>query len=435
MDHRENAKRMGQQQNCSDLDFKVRVSTWSGCEGACAAGQSVDPTVDCQKGVGSNGEDHENALLGPEAEKVLRDRAQRIVALIQNSEVRLASGLPRDGKVASFQNAMLFALRYLRMVHQRGAEISTPQIAFHWTAESNFQSIVESNLRVPDGVDVRRKHGAAFGHGIYTCPDFRTAKEDFSHGTSSCFMCLVLTGRQQVRQPRSEKRGILDLPAEFDSIRGRLSLRPCDTWVLPEADMVLPCFLVDELALKEATVVLRAVISLLREPWPEIIVGVGSRSHEHSTSRQVSSIGMDVCTHEPGTVLDVPANPASEPQSFPDKAIQNAALVGSSSLLPSCEHYPKDNMESSDGREILGYGGISPLLPQASIAGGRWGRNRFAPEKRKGRIDHLGTQQKTDDCVEPVEFHGASTQKKALQPLNGGPPRRRWHANHDAIGA
>eukprot|EP00746_Dinoflagellata_sp_MGD_P010792 gnl/MRDRNA2_/MRDRNA2_122423_c0_seq1.p1 gnl/MRDRNA2_/MRDRNA2_122423_c0~~gnl/MRDRNA2_/MRDRNA2_122423_c0_seq1.p1 ORF type:complete len:418 (+),score=63.45 gnl/MRDRNA2_/MRDRNA2_122423_c0_seq1:130-1383(+) len=412
-----------------------RVSTWSEYEVGCAAGQMVDPTVDCNKGMGNNGEDHHSALPVPEAEKVLRDRAQGMVALIQNSEVRLAAGLPRDGKVASFHNAMLFSLRYLRMVRQRGADISTPRIAFHWTAESNFRSIAESNLRVPDGIDVRRKNGAAFGHGIYTCPDFRTAKEDFSHGTSSCFMCLVLTGRQQIRQPRSEKRGILDLPAEFDSIRGRLSLRPCDTWVLPEADMVLPCFLVDELALKEATLVLRAVISLLCEPWPEVIVGVGSKSHEHSASQQLGSMGMDACMHEPGMALDVSTISASEPQFFPDKATQHAAPLGSSSSLQPCEHYRRDNMGSSDGRGMLGYNRISSLLPQSSIAGGRWGRNRCAPIKQKGRTDPLGAQEKKDDCVEPDQLDSASIQKKAGQPLNGGSSRRRWHANHDAIGA
>ena len=39
----------------------------------------------------------------------------------------------------------------------------------------------ESNLRVPqaDPTDgVKKKHGAAFGRGIYTCPDYKMAKEE-----------------------------------------------------------------------------------------------------------------------------------------------------------------------------------------------------------------------------------------------------------------
>eukprot|EP00969_Alexandrium_andersonii_P144537 6391437-Alexandrium_andersonii.AAC.1 len=33
---------------------------------------------------------------------------------------------------------------------------------------------------------------------------------------------------------------------------GRLPGRPCDTWVFPASDQVMPCFLVDELALPQA---------------------------------------------------------------------------------------------------------------------------------------------------------------------------------------
>merc|ERR1711920_714290 len=159
-------------------------------------------------------------------------------------------------------NVLAFLRRYLKMVAHCGAEISKPRIAFHWTAPENFESIAGSNLRVPAGVG---KNGAAFGHGIYVAPNFRDFHKDFGKGTSVAFMCLVLTGRQEVRRPRSEKRGVLELSKEFDSIRGLLSDRPCETWVIPTADLVLPCFLVDELARKAAAETLDSVIKFICE--------------------------------------------------------------------------------------------------------------------------------------------------------------------------
>ena len=98
----------------------------------------------------------------------------------------------------------------------------------------------ESNLKVPaadpaDGSAVKKKHGAAFGRGIYTCPDYKMAKEDFlsfypsgavptwfftftdfslwmcqdfSYGASATFACLALTGRQLTRHHGKEPRCI-----------------------------------------------------------------------------------------------------------------------------------------------------------------------------------------------------------------------------------
>lgn len=202
-------------------------------------------------------EDNDAALL---------QRTEVIVKILRNTDVCLPAGLPMAGRIVRRANVLAFLRRYIDMVACCGADLSRPRIAFHWTAEENFQSIADSNLHVPDGINFKRKNGAAFGNGIYVAPRFRDFREDFSNGASVALMCLVITGRQQVRRPRSEARGVLQLPAEFDSIRGLLSNRACETWVLPEADLILPCFLVDELALQESCEVLRAVINLICEP-------------------------------------------------------------------------------------------------------------------------------------------------------------------------
>lgn len=211
----------------------------------------------------------------PAVEAALLQRSGRLFELLKGADVRLPAGMPAGGQVLSEDNALLFVARFARMLAQRGPEAAAPKVAFHWTAEANFQSIAESNLRVPDGASIKKKHGAAFGRGIYASPDFRFAKEDFSYGASATFMCLVLIGKQEYRQPRSHNNS-RDISHEFDSVKGRMPGRHSDTWVLPESEQVLPCFLVDEVALGPASDALRRAIALLREPWPPALFGGSS---------------------------------------------------------------------------------------------------------------------------------------------------------------
>eukprot|EP00929_Paragymnodinium_shiwhaense_P070962 TRINITY_DN36045_c0_g1_i2.p1 TRINITY_DN36045_c0_g1~~TRINITY_DN36045_c0_g1_i2.p1 ORF type:complete len:977 (-),score=131.76 TRINITY_DN36045_c0_g1_i2:137-3067(-) len=211
------------------------------------------------------------AVDAAEYQAALLDRATRLVELLKKADIKPPAGMPQGGTVVGEDNALLFLARLVQMLRERPAEEAAPQIAYHWTAESNFQSIAESNLRVPDGANVKKKHGAAFGRGIYCSPDFHFAREDFSYGASATFLCLVLPGKQMHRNP-GQARNQQDLPRGFDSVKGRVPGRPCDTWVLPSSEQVLPCYLVDELALPDALRVVRAAIALLCEPWPAQMV-------------------------------------------------------------------------------------------------------------------------------------------------------------------
>ncbi|CAK9028415.1 unnamed protein product [Durusdinium trenchii] len=96
------------------------------------------------------------------------ERTLRLVALLREAEeVKAPKGVPCDGKVVSFDNALAFLQRYNRFLRDLGPKLASPQ---------------ESNLRVPkadptEANGVKKKHGAAFGRGIYTCPDYKMAKE------------------------------------------------------------------------------------------------------------------------------------------------------------------------------------------------------------------------------------------------------------------
>lgn len=194
--------------------------------------------------------------------------ALELVQVLRAAEVAAPTGLPCAGFVVNFDIALRFVARFRRMARERGHEAAVPRITFHWTAEENFWSIVEKNLMVPDGQNVKRKHGAALGRGVYTCPDFRFAKEDFSYGARACFLCLALVGRQQERLVHGGQKD-LGVEAGFDSVKGRLPGRYVDTWVLPESDLLLPCFLVDELALRDARLAAQAAIKVLQERGQE----------------------------------------------------------------------------------------------------------------------------------------------------------------------
>ncbi|CAE7570917.1 DTX3 [Symbiodinium natans] len=204
-------------------------------------------------------------------EDAVTDRTVRLVAFLRDAEeVRPPKGLPCEGKVVSFDNALAFLHRYVCFLRELGPDLASPQVTFHWTAEENFQSIVESNLRVPsaDPSGIKKKHGAAFGRGIYTCPDYKMAKEDFSYGASATFACLALVGRQKVRH-HGKGHGLYESHGvDFDSVLGRMPGRNCATWVLPASDQILPCFLVDEVALPAAVAKLREAVAIIREPWP-----------------------------------------------------------------------------------------------------------------------------------------------------------------------
>jgi len=211
------------------------------------------------------------------------ERALSLVALLREAvEVRAPPGVPCEGRVVNFDSAVRFVARHRRLAREHGPEVACPRVTFHWTAEENFQSIVESNLRVPDrpaafsgggsadaetGAAVKRRHGAAFGRGIYTCPDYRMAREDFAYGARATFVCLALPGRQRVRQHRPRQGHLACGGADFDSVVGKLPGRYVDTWVFPDSDLLLPCFLVDEVAIPAAVEKLREASALLREPW------------------------------------------------------------------------------------------------------------------------------------------------------------------------
>ena len=140
--------------------------------------------------------------------------------------------------IANFDLAVCFAERAVR--EASFLPDKPPKVVYHWTPSKNFQSIVDSNLCVPDQKKVfHQTDGGIYGKGIYTSPDFGYAR-NYAKRNGGCFICLGLPGRQYRANTSTD------------------SCRPCKKnyethvspnwkeWVFFAADQLLPCFWVDQ---------------------------------------------------------------------------------------------------------------------------------------------------------------------------------------------
>merc|ERR1712232_637062 len=178
------------------------------------------------------------------------------------------AGVPLQGRIVKCEAVAALVDMHRQLVERRGLELAAPRVVFHWTQEQNFNSIIETGLRVPDGAAVTISHGSSFGNGIYVSPDFRYGKELFAYGAPAAFMCLALPGKQHFGKPPA---GIASLHAPgndgYDSVVGREGQRGVDEWVFFNSSQLLPCFLVDRLGLIPAKEAAAAAIRALHRPW------------------------------------------------------------------------------------------------------------------------------------------------------------------------
>jgi len=308
---------------------------------------------------------HNNADLG----EIIADRALRLVALLREApDVKAPPGVPCEGKVVNFDAAMAFVMRYCRMVLGAGADMARPRVTYHWTAEENFQSIVETNLRVPNPETngVKKKHGAAFGRGVYTCPDFKMAKEDFSYGAAATFVCLCLPGRQRVRR-HSPGQGLKECKGKsFDSVIGLLPNRYVHTWVFPESSQLLPCFLVDEIAIPAALAVLKQAMQIFHEPWPEALVATSlSGSLESNAPKTLAE--MDFSDEEQAE--DENAEADANEESAPPPAHDSSKLLRQEEKQSSPAGLPEHELQAAAwrlGRRQKAMDGLVAAAPGAS---------------------------------------------------------------------
>lgn len=188
--------------------------------------------------------------------------------------------LPR-GSVANYDLAVGFVRRARSMHCDHGSQFAQLHIVYHWTPRTNFSSIIDNNLQVPDGHSVLHRTDAGYyGTGIYTSPEFSYG-EAYARGDGACFICLALPGRQHFSTYPQDFGG--PCRAGYDShVSGD---RNNMEWVFFASNQLLPCFIVEDTAHVAAHSVVRSCIQTLSEK----ILAVGSEVGLESSSSASSS--------------------------------------------------------------------------------------------------------------------------------------------------
>eukprot|EP00930_Biecheleria_cincta_P061587 TRINITY_DN47151_c0_g1_i1.p1 TRINITY_DN47151_c0_g1~~TRINITY_DN47151_c0_g1_i1.p1 ORF type:complete len:336 (-),score=49.09 TRINITY_DN47151_c0_g1_i1:191-1198(-) len=213
-------------------------------------------------------EDYARRLEVQEEEGAKRRRVQEeaasdapdMVAAHVCEEVRqLAENAEREGgSCINYDCARLFFRRHKALLDASKRKQTSIQIVYHGTLQNGqvFRSIMDGNLKVPDGRKIVAR-GAAYGTGIYTTLDPEAATL-YSKG-GPIFMCLVLPGSTYFCNDSEHMR---DQPRKqgFDS-----HASPCQqVLVLFESDQVLPVLLVDRTHIATAHHEMLQILSAIR---------------------------------------------------------------------------------------------------------------------------------------------------------------------------
>eukprot|EP00005_Dracoamoeba_jomungandri_P003913 CAMPEP_0174259430 /NCGR_PEP_ID=MMETSP0439-20130205/8254_1 /TAXON_ID=0 /ORGANISM="Stereomyxa ramosa, Strain Chinc5" /LENGTH=198 /DNA_ID=CAMNT_0015343311 /DNA_START=270 /DNA_END=863 /DNA_ORIENTATION=- len=131
------------------------------------------------------------------------------------------------------------------LTKRRGARIAQPQLAYHGTAESNIESILERGLLVPEtgeGKDVSHATDTGYwGKGIYLSPNSQMSV-GYCRGGKKLLIVSVLMGVSY--QCQNLIHGAQKQPG-FDSHKAPGG----NEWVIFDPAQVLPCYVVKILSM------------------------------------------------------------------------------------------------------------------------------------------------------------------------------------------
>ena len=193
-----------------------------------------------------------------------------IVTEYTRDSKKWAIGLELKNACANFDLAVKFFEKHAAMLarapcprsgRNKGTRATPLAIVYHGTSRSNFRAIMEGNLKVPDGKQVRHvTDDGFFGRGIYTTTDPRLA---FAYAKDAIvFACLALPGRQY-KATQKRDRGV-PKKAGYDSHLGYEG-DGAPQLVFFDTDQVLPCYLVDQRNHTRAHAALERAVKVVAE--------------------------------------------------------------------------------------------------------------------------------------------------------------------------
>ena len=193
-----------------------------------------------------------------------------IVTEYTRDSKKWAVGLELKNACANFDLAVKFFEKHAAMLarapcprsgRNKGTRATPLAIVYHGTSRSNFRAIMEGNLKVPDGRQVKHvTDDGFFGRGIYTTTDPRLA---FAYAKDAIvFACLALPGRQY-KATQKRDRGV-PKKAGYDSHLGYEG-DGAPQLVFFDTDQVLPCYLVDQRNHTRAHAALERAVKVVAE--------------------------------------------------------------------------------------------------------------------------------------------------------------------------
>eukprot|EP00443_Scrippsiella_acuminata_P131132 CAMPEP_0115644692 /NCGR_PEP_ID=MMETSP0272-20121206/38018_1 /TAXON_ID=71861 /ORGANISM="Scrippsiella trochoidea, Strain CCMP3099" /LENGTH=593 /DNA_ID=CAMNT_0003082141 /DNA_START=35 /DNA_END=1818 /DNA_ORIENTATION=+ len=140
------------------------------------------------------------------------------------------------------------------------------EIGFHWTSSHNLDSIATEGLLVPDGVNVKVKHGERYGKGVYTSPRFGFGKDRYG---DFAVLCIGLRGARETVLRQSS--AATSSTARHTAVGGLASLEVGEQIIYRDSSQVLPCAVVSEHELSYAIEVADRTVALLYQYFPELL--------------------------------------------------------------------------------------------------------------------------------------------------------------------
>jgi len=216
---------------------------------------TICPFIDCLNNVRDNNSNL--SILAALSDTVALEEGNNQEALLEMHAHRylpneqiiqfIDEGVKRsDVKIAKIENILKpelvvrFERRWNQLKAQRGDVLAQPQIAYHGTAETNINSILERGLLVPgvgEGHDVTHAtDNGWWGKGIYLSPD-PFLSIGYCRGGSKLLICSVLMGNTFTVNQRIDGQGLM---AGYDSHTAEAGKE----WVIFDPSQVLPCYLI-----------------------------------------------------------------------------------------------------------------------------------------------------------------------------------------------
>eukprot|EP01123_Difflugia_compressa_P000107 TRINITY_DN10211_c0_g1_i1.p1 TRINITY_DN10211_c0_g1~~TRINITY_DN10211_c0_g1_i1.p1 ORF type:complete len:342 (-),score=35.25 TRINITY_DN10211_c0_g1_i1:80-1084(-) len=181
---------------------------------------------------------NQESLLEMHAHRYLPNH--QVIDFIENGVKQNNVKLAKIENVLKPELVARYEKRWGELKAKRGELLARPQIAYHGTADTNINSILERGLLVPgmgEGTDVSHAtDNGWWGGGIYLSPNAGLSI-GYCRGGKRLLICSVLMGKPYTVNERIDGQGLKTHHDSHIACNGT-------EWVIFDPAQVLPCYLI-----------------------------------------------------------------------------------------------------------------------------------------------------------------------------------------------